>query len=82
MTDVKEQSDIGEIFDKVDVLSGKARLIRDKAFKLRSMPSVEDTENTEKCSETLDFASDIKSRLGTIEGNLDEAVELLTYFVG
>ncbi len=79
MTDVREQSDIEEIFDKISVLGGKARLVRDKAFKLRSRPSV---ESCEKCSEPSDFASDIKSRLGTIEDVLDEASESLTRFVG
>ncbi len=79
MTDDKERSDIEVIFDKVSVLGGKARLVRDKAFNLRSLPSV---DVIEKCSEPQDFASDIKSRLDTVEEVLDEAAESLTRFMG
>ncbi len=79
MTDVKERSDVEVIFDRVNVLGDKARLVRDKASKLRSLPSA---DILEKCSEPQDFASDIKSRLGTIEGILNEAAESLTRFAG
>ena len=79
MTDVREQSDIEEIFDKISVLGDKARLVRDKASKLRSQPSAIAHEGF---PESPDFASDIKSRLGIIEDVLDEAAESLTRFVG
>ncbi len=79
MTDDKEQSDVEEIFDKISVLGGKARLVRDKVFKLRNIPSVETCEGS---SEAPDFASDIKRRLGIIEDALNEAAESLTRFAG